>query len=203
MRLMADIANAPKPGTSRAHTPLKYLFRLSCTASSTPGSYPVPILPMLPPPLPYAAASPTQRQQALLSARHVLDVAFPHLSRAHWVAALDEMQPLLLTLPDQPVHLTHEGLAALALHLTTVTVPDGREQPSSGAVPLGQPPKMAAAKKQTYTIPLDLCEQLANLSYWRRIGLSQLVRDALAQLLDQYPEARRPRPDRDPLPPPT
>ena len=153
---------------------------------------------MFPPPLPYAAASPTPRQQALLSARHVLDVAFPHLSRAHWVAALDEVQPPLLTLPDQPVHLAHEGLAALAFHLATL--PDGRERPASGPPPLGPPPKLAAAKKQTYAIPLDLCEQLANLSYWRRIGISQLVRDALAQLLDQYPESRRPRPDRDPPP---
>jgi hypothetical protein len=150
---------------------------------------------MFPPPLPYAAASPTQRQQALLSARQVLDVAFPHLSRAHWVAALDEVQPPLLNLPDQPVHLAHEGLAALAFHLAKV--PDEREQPASEP-----PPKLAAAKKQTYSIPLDLCEQLANLSHWRRIGITHLVRAALAQFLSQYSEARQPRPDRDlPTPP--
>ena len=153
---------------------------------------------MFPPPVPYAAASSTQRQQALLSARQVLDVAFPHLSRAHWLAALDEVQPPLLALPDHPVHLTHEGLAALAGHLATI--PDEGEPPAQVA-PLGQPAKLAASKKQTYAVPLDLCEQLANLSYWRRIGISQLVRDALAQLLSQYPEARRPRPDR--APPPT
>jgi hypothetical protein len=154
---------------------------------------------LLPPPLPYAAASPTQRQQALLSARQVLDVAFPHLSRAHWVAALDEVQPPLLALPDQPVHLTHDGLAVLAFHLAPV--PNGGDTPA-GVAPLGRPRKVASAKKQTYTVPLDLREQLANLSYWRRMAINQLVLDALAQLLGQYPEARRPRPDRDPPLPP-
>jgi hypothetical protein len=149
-------------------------------------------------PVLYAAASPTQRQQALLSARHVLDVAFPHLNRAHWLAALDQVQPPLLTLPDHSVHLTHEGLAALAGHLATI--PDGGEPPARAA-PLGQPAKPAASKKQTYAVPLDLREQLANLSYWRRTGINQLVRAALAQFLSQYPEARQPRPDRD-LPPP-
>jgi hypothetical protein len=142
---------------------------------------------MFPPPVPYAAASPTQRQQPLLSARHVLDVAFPHLNRAHWLAALDQVQPPLLTLPDHPVHLTHEGLAALAGHLATI--------PDEAAA------RAAASKKQTYAVPLDLREQLANLSYWRRTGVNQLVRAALAQFLSQYPEARQLRPDRD-LPPP-
>ncbi|MGI4742716.1 MAG: hypothetical protein ACRYG7_46760 [Janthinobacterium lividum] len=150
------------------------------------------------PPLPYAAASPTQRQQALLSARHVLDVVFPHLSRAHWVAALDEVRPPLLALPDQPVLLTHEGLAALTFHLAPAP-PEG-DPAVPQAAPLGRPGELATAKKQTYAVPLDLREQLANLSYWRRIGISQLVRDALAQLLAQYPEARRPRPDRHPPP---
>lgn len=175
------------------------LLRVSCTASFIYLASARFCSRLFPLPLPYAAASPTQRQQALLSARHVLDGAFPHLSRAHWVAALDQVQPPLLALPDQPVHLTHDGLAALACHLAPA--PTGGD-PLGQAPPLGQSPKLAAAKKQTYAVPLDLCEQLANLSYWRRIGISQLVREALAQLLAQHPEARRPRPDRDsPTPP--
>lgn len=152
--------------------------------------------------IPYIQATPAQRQQALLSARQIFDVTYPHFDRAQWVAALEQTQPPLLVLPDQPVQLTHDGLAALAFHLAPVA------EQAAATVPIafpGQPvPKPAErSKKQTYAVPLDVCWQLDNVHYWCRIPITRLVIAALRQYLGQYPEAQHPRPDRGLIPPPT
>lgn len=156
--------------------------------------------------LPYVQATPAQRQLALERARQVLDPAYPHLSWAQWVAALDQVQPLLWLLPGPVIQPAHEGLAALASYLAPLAA--AAEQAAAAGPPAapGQlVPEPAGPsgqrKKQTYAVPLDVCEQLANVQYWCRLSITRLVIDALRQYLGRFPEARRPRPDRDPPPP--
>jgi len=149
--------------------------------------------------LPYAEASPWQRHQALLSARQVLDAAYSFLSQDEWVQALDQMQPALQFLADQIV-VSYPGLATLVYYLETHYRPAAAAAP--GALPIGNsspagmlPAGKGKQKKQTYAVYADLLTQLARVSYWRRRPISQLVNEALAQLLRQYPEAHQPVPE--------
>ena len=156
----------------------------------------------------YSEASPQQRHLAQHSARHVLEAAYPHLSRAQWELALDHVQPLLLRQANRVV-LAHEGLAALVYHLAS-TNPAAPEESTQELPVLASPVTASTSqrrnlglpaakdKKQTYAIPLGLLDQLANVSYWRRIRINHIVLDALAQWLRQYPEAQRPRPTAPP-----
>lgn len=142
--------------------------------------------------LPYAAASFTQRQQALLSARQVLAAAYPQLADAAWVTALDRVQPPLLLPAEGAALLAPEGLAALVGCLAAGPPAAGERAPAPAAHP---PPAPATPdKKQTYAIELPLIEQLANTAYWLHRSITGLVNEALTQLLAQHPEAQRPRP---------
>lgn len=157
-----------------------------------PSSVPLPTSPLPAPTDPvrllYAAASFTQRQQALLSARQVLAAAYPQLTDAEWVAALDQVQPPLLLPAEGSALLAPEGLAALVGCLAGT----GPAASPGGRSP--QPSPAARTKKQTFDLDLAVAEQLANATYWLRRSMTELVNEALAQHLAQYPEAQRPRP---------
>lgn len=146
--------------------------------------------------LPYAQATPAQRQQALRSAQQVLAAAYPHVCRAHWSAAIEQVQPpLLVPTPGGPVLLAHEGLAALGLYLAAPPPPTAAPAgvaPGPADVPRSPAPTSC---KQTYAISPDLREQLARISYWRRVPVNQLVVHGLTRLVADYPaEAARPVP---------
>jgi hypothetical protein len=142
--------------------------------------------------LPYGDASTFQRSQALHGARRILDAAYPFLSSAQWQLALAHLQlPLQLTV-DQ-ASLSAEALATLVQYL--------EDRYRTSPVPATPPPAAPAAeptteksRKQTYAITPSLITQLARASHWRRRPISQLVNEALAQLLRQYPEAQVPVP---------
>lgn len=154
---------------------------------------------MFPPPLPYANASAAQQHQALLCARQVLDAAYPDLTRAQWVAALAQVNPLLhLGAADQAV-LPHAGLAALVYHLATRATPDHAvlaPEPDSGPAAAPAPAKtpVLPSRKQTYVIPDEVCQQLADFSYWSRWPIYQLIVEGARQLMAKHPEFQRPRP---------
>jgi hypothetical protein len=149
-------------------------------------------------PLFYAQATAAEQHQALLSARQVLDAAFPQVSPTQWAAALTQANPALLVAEPGPVRPSHEGLTALVYHLATsptqVAGPMATDSPAPAAdLTAG----LLASRKQTYAIPNDVRTQLANVSYWSRIPINRLVVQALRQYLAQHPAAHRPRPADD------
>ena len=138
--------------------------------------------------LPYREASPFQRTQALHGARRILDAAYPTLSGAQWQAALAQLQLPLQVLGDQ-ASLPPEALATLVQYLEA----QYRTPPPGPGVPAPARPA-EKLRKQTYGIAPSLITALARVSHWRRRRVSQLVNEALAQLLSQYPEAQVPVP---------
>ncbi len=142
-----------------------------------------------PPLLPYRETSPFQRTQALHGARRILDAVYPSLSGAQWQAALAQLQLPLQVLGDEQASLPPEALATLVQYLEA----QYRTPPPGLGVPA---PTRAVEKsrKQTYGIALSLITALARVSHWRRRPASQLVNEALAQFLNQYPEAQIPVP---------
>ncbi|MGI4873066.1 MAG: hypothetical protein ACRYFX_18055 [Janthinobacterium lividum] len=151
--------------------------------------------PLTPPAwLPYSAATVFQRTQALQAARRILDAAYPFLSGAQWQHALAHLQLPLQQAGDQ-VSFSSEALATLVQHLEAqyrAAPPDLTGPPPPRPAPRRIREK---SRKQTYAVPLSQIEQLARVSYWCRWPTSQLVTEAFAQLLSQYPEAQRPLPE--------
>lgn len=148
----------------------------------------------LPSLLPYAQASVFQRTQALNGARQVLDAAYPFLSYPQWQHALDHLQLPLLVTADQ-AGLSHDGLATLVQYLAaryqTPPVPSATTSTTSPA----EPSATTKSHKQTYSVRPEVTKQLARVSHWCRLTKSQLVNEALVQLLRQYPEADLPLPE--------
>jgi hypothetical protein len=144
-----------------------------------------------PPLLPYRAASAFQRTQALHGARRILDAAYPLLSGAQWQAALAQLQLPLQVLSDQ-ASLPPEALATLVQYLEA-----HYRTPPRAVEGLVSARSSEKARKQTYSIIPPLITQLARVSHWRRRPVSQLVNEALAQFLRQYPEAQLPVPPGD------
>jgi hypothetical protein len=143
--------------------------------------------------LPYAQASVFQRTQALNGARQVLDAAYPFLNYSQWQHALEHLQLPLQVTADQAA-LTHDGLAALVQYLAARY--HSSPAPGAGATPSSaSEPPAAKSRKQTYAVSPAVVEQLARVSHWCRISKSQLVSEALVQLLRQYPEANLPLPE--------
>ena len=145
----------------------------------------------LPPLLPYREASPFQRTQAQHAARRLLDAAYPWLTGAQWQAALAQLQLPLQLVADQ-ASLPPEALATLVQYLEA----QYRTPPPEPAAPV---PAQSSekARKQTYAVAPPLITQLDRVSHWCRRPISQLVNEALAQYLRQYPEAQLPVPGSD------
>lgn len=143
--------------------------------------------------LSYAQASVFQRTQALNGARQVLDAAYPFLNYLQWQHALDHLQLPLQVTADQ-TGLTHDGLATLVQYLVAryrpPSAPDASSTPSSATEPA-----TAKYRKQTHALSPEVTEQFARVSHWCRITKTQLVNEALVQLLRQYPEANLPLPE--------
>lgn len=132
--------------------------------------------------LPYAQATPTQLSQALISAREALDPYYPALTWSHWHRAFQELQPLLRNGAGRAA-VTFQGLAELTCYFEAL--PPGQAPRSEGAPP-------TTRVKKTFSMELEVLEQLDRVSYWRREGKSDLVNLALTRLMATYPEAHIP-----------
>jgi hypothetical protein len=141
--------------------------------------------------LPYSHASPWQRSEALRSARQVLDVAYPFLSRSQWLQALDDLQPTLCLVADE-VLVPHTSLAALVYHLETHYRPT---VPGAGVSPEPALDANESAVKQTYAIRPTLLTHLDRVNYWCRLPRSRIVNEALRHWLSRYPQAQWPIPE--------
>ena len=164
------------------------------------------------PPLPtprlllYAQASPAQLAQALVAAKEALGPYYPTLTWPQWHQAFEQLQPILQVGTDQ-VSLTTEGLTKLAQYFENQFT---KSTPSTTQLPLPAPPPSsitpaptpltasssatATWPKRTYNLRPEVIELIDRVSYWRRDGKSDLVNQAVTELLADYAEAQRPIP---------
>lgn len=148
-------------------------------------------------PLPFALTPEAQRAEALLAAHQALAAAFPPYPYARWRQALETLQlPVQPGPAGEPARLTPQGLAQLLHYLVApADAAAGDPAPAAGLLPLVTLPASGPARKQSYSLPPDLIERLARVSYWRRHPINQVVVLALTRLVDLYPEeAARPLP---------